>query len=263
MRTGIIAGLAGAIATIWVLTVMLPDDPILNTSISIAITSGIAMTAAIIVAAKQKTNGLYGITYIAFAIGLACWFAGEMIWVYDNMILGKEPTQLSLADIPWLALYGFFGYYVFKTYQFFGYAVNKQHIIMVVSMVAMVLAYTTYAILNSPDLIESPAVMTVRLLYPFGDAVLIVPSVLLLITLRHGLLTYTPWLFASAGLILIAAADILFTNISLHGASDLFAIAFPLYNAGNLTLTGALIWYSKFGMYDQSRAKDSFQERNR
>ena len=44
---------------------------------------------------------------------------------------------------------------------------------------------------------------------------------------------------------------------------DLRQIAFPPYNAGNLTLAGALIQYNKFGIYDQSAAIDSFQEKNR
>jgi len=263
MRAKIIAALACAVASIWVLTILLPDNLILNTPISVAITSGIAISAAIAVVAKQKTTGLYGRTHVALAIGLACWFAGQMIWTYDNIIVGKEPTQLSLADIPWLALYGFGGYYVFKIYRFFGYSVNRYHFAVVVSSVALIIAYTTYSILDSQELIESPVVAAVRILYPLGDAVLLVPSVILLITLRHGLLTYTPWLFASVALVLIAAADILFTNISLLGAFDLLPIAFPLYNAGNLTLAGALIWYSRFGIYDQNKAADSFKEKNR
>jgi hypothetical protein len=263
MRARIIGGLAGTIGAIWILTILLPDNPILNTPLSEAITSGMAMVAAIVVASRQKADGLYGSTHVALAAGLVCWFAGTMIWTYDNIIAGKEPTQLSVADIPWLMLYAFFGYYIFKMYKFFGYAVNKYHLMAVISTVSIVIAYTTYATVNSLDQVESPAVMVVRLLYPFGDAVLIIPSVLLLIALRHGLLTCTPWLFVSAALLLIAAADILFTNISLFGTFDLLPIASPLYDAGNLTFVGGLLWYIRFGMYDQGRAADLFRKRNR
>lgn len=261
-RARIIAALAGAIAAIWILTILLPDNVILNSSASVTITASIPLAAAIVVMVKQKTTGLYGKTYVAFAIGLACWFAGEMIWTYDNAIAGKEPTQLSVADIPWLALYAFFGYYIIKTYQFFGHAVNRYHVIAVASIVGVIVANTTYAILSSLGQVE-PLVMAVRLSYPIGDAVLIVPSLILLITLRHGLLTYTPWLLVSVGLLLIAAADILFSNMSLLGTFDLRQVAFPLYNAGNLAFASALIWYNKFGIYDQNRAADSFQEMNR
>jgi hypothetical protein len=261
-RSRIIATLAAAVATIWIFTILLPDNVILNTPASVTITAGFALAAAIVVIVKQKTTGLYGKTYVALAVGLACWFAGEMIWTYDNVIAGKEPAQLSVADMPWLALYAFFGYYIIKTYRFFGRSINKYHVIVVVAIVGAVMANTTYALLSSLGQIEA-LVVAVRLANPIGDAVLIVPSLLLLITLRHGLLTYTPWLFVSVGLILIAAADILFSNIMLLGAFDLRQVAFPLYNAGNLTFAGALAWYFRFGIYDQNRAKDSFQEKNK
>ncbi|HEX2013962.1 MAG TPA: hypothetical protein VLA68_01920, partial [Nitrososphaera sp.] len=98
---------------------------------------------------------------------------------------------------------------------------------------------------------------------PIGDAVLIVPSVLLLLTLRHGLITYTPWLFISVGLILIAAGDITFSNMSLLPTVDLSVVTFPLYNAGNLAFAAALIWYNRFGIYDRNKALNIFQEGNR
>jgi hypothetical protein len=103
----------------------------------------------------------------------------------------------------------------------------------------------------------------IRLSYPIGDAVLIIPSILLLITLRHGLLTYTPWLFSSVALILITAADILFSNVAFFGVVDVYKVAFPLYNAGNLTFVGALFWHSKFGIYDHNNAIAAFKQRNR
>ncbi|MEW6603275.1 MAG: hypothetical protein AB1351_01135 [Thermoproteota archaeon] len=263
MRTRLILLLAAAVGAIWLATIFLPDDPILNTSISTTITAGMSFVAAMLVIARQKPGGLYGRTYTALAIGLACWFAGEMIWTYDNMIAGKEAAQLSLADIPWLMLYAFFGYHVFKTYQFFGFSVNKYHLLVVVATVGTMTAVTMYSILSALGDFRSPAVAMVRLSYPIGDAVLIVPSVLLLITLRHGLLTYTPWLFSSVALILIAVADILFSNIALFGTADVYRIAFPLYNAGNLFFFSALIWYNKFGIYDKSKVIEIFQERNR
>lgn len=263
LRTRIILSLMAAVGAIWLATIFLPDDAILNTSLSTTMTAGMSFVAAMLVIARQKPGGLYGKTYTALAIGLACWFAGEMIWTYDNLIAGKEAAQLSLADIPWLALYAFFGYYVFKTYQFFGFAVNKYHLLVVVATVGTIIAVTMYSILSALGDFGSLAVAMVRLSYPIGDAVLIVPSVLLLITLRHGQLTYIPWLFSSVALILIAVADILFSNIALSGTVDVYKIAFPLYNTGNLVFFSALLWYDKFGIYDQIKAIEAFQERNR
>jgi hypothetical protein len=265
MRQVIMAALVMAIAVIAVLINLFPNEVMLNSSVSVTATAGVAMAISIVIAFKQKMDGLYGKINAALAIGLVCWFAGEVMWTYDNIIIGKELAELSLADASWLALYGFFGYYIFKSYCFFGNTVNKYHAIVVIGGVAALMAntlFTVYSTLESAQTL-SPLTVAVRLAYPVGDAVLIVPSLLLLITLRHGLLTYTPWLLISVALILIAAGDVLFSSMSLPADFDLGRIAFPLYNAGNLCFAGALVWYSMFGVYDQRRALKSYQEKNR
>jgi hypothetical protein len=265
MRQVIMTALALAIAAIAVLINLFPDEVMLNSSVSVTATAGIAMVISIVIAFKQKMDGLYGKINAALAIGLVCWFAGEVIWTYDNIIIGREPAELSLADAPWLALYGFFGYYIFKSYRFFGNTVNKYHAIVVIGGVAALMANTIFTVYSTLESVQtlSPLTVAIRLAYPVGDAILIAPSLLLLITLRHGLLTYTPWLLISIALILIAAGDVLFSNISLLAEFDLSTIAFPLYNAGNLCFVGALVWYNMFGVYDRSRALKSYQERNR
>lgn len=264
IRKIILVVLGTGIAVICAVTLLTPNDMVFNTPVSVTITAGIAASAALTVALKHKLSGLYGKTYLALAAGLICWFAGEMIWTYDNVIVGSAPSTISIAEAPWLALYGFFGYYVFKTYRFFGYAVNRLHLIVVLSGVSVLMASTTYSVLNSlAGGMQSEPLLMVRLVYPIGDAVLIVPSVLLLLTLRHGLLTYAPWLFVSIALILTAGADILFSHMSLLENFYLSWIIFPLYNAGNLAFTAALIWYNKFGSYDHSRALQLFQQDNK
>lgn len=264
IRKIILVILATGIGVIFAATVSNPNDKVFDTPVSVTVTAGIAASAAIIVALKHKLSGLYGKTYVALAAGLICWFAGEMIWTFDNVIAGSAPSTVSMAEAPWLALYAFFGYYVFKTYRFFGYAVSKRHLILVLLGVSGLIASTTYSVLNSLEgSMQSEPLLMVRLVYPIGDAVLIVPSVLLLLTLRHGLLTYTPWLFMSVALILIAGADILFSHVSLLEIFDLSWIIFPLYNAGNLAFTAALIWYNKFGIYDHSKAMQLFQQHNK
>ena len=264
MRRGIALGIAMTYVTITISILVYPTNNLLNSPASVTLSAGVATAAAAVVVFRQKTSGLYGRTYVALALGLSCWFVGELIYTYESVILGSPPTTLSLAEVPWLSLYGFFGYYVFKTYQFFGYAVKQSHTIIVLAGVSVLMAVTTSSVLNSlGTAVQDEPLLIIRLLYPIGDAVLIAPSVLLLLTLRHGLLTYTPWLFISIGLILIAAADIAFSNESLIQIADLGVITFPLYNAGNLAFAGALIWYSSFGIYDKGKALSAFQKGNR
>lgn len=264
MRRGIALSIAMTYVTITISILVYPTNNLLNSPASVTLSAGVATAAAAVVVFRQKTSGLYGRTYVSLALGLACWFVGELIYTYDSVILGSPPATLSLAEVPWLSLYAFFGYYVFKTYQFFGYAVKRSHTITVLAGVSVLMAITTSSVLNSlGTAVQDEPLLIIRLLYPIGDAVLIAPSVLLLLTLRHGLLTYTPWLFISIGLILIAAADIAFSNESLIHIADLGVISFPLYNAGNLAFAGALIWYSRFGIYDKGKAMNAFQKGNR
>jgi hypothetical protein len=264
MRRAIAAVIASAYGVITILILAYPVDNLLNSPMSVTVTAGIALAAATAVVLRQKASGLYGKTYVALTIGLACWFAGEFIYTYESVFAGSSFSTISIAEGPWLALYAFFGYYIFKTYRFFGYAVKRNHLLIVLAGVSLLMAVTTSSILNSlGSAVENDPLLLVRLLYPIGDAVLLAPSVLLLLTLRHGLLTYTPWLFISIGLVMIAAADIAFSNMSLLQITDLGVITFPLYNAGNLAFAGALLWYSRFGIYDQGKALNSFQEGNR
>jgi hypothetical protein len=264
MRRIIASIVAISFATMAVMIIAYPSGNLLNSAASVTVTAGVATAAAAAVVFRQKTGGLYGRTYVALTLGLACWFAGELLYAYESVLLGSTASALSVAEIPWLSLYAFFGYYVFKTYRFFGYAVKKSHTLIVLAGVSLLMALTTSSVLTSlGSAVDTEPLLLVRLLYPIGDAVLIAPSVLLLLTLRHGLLTYTPWLFISVGLILIAAGDITFSNSSLLQIENLGVITFPLYNAGNLAFAGALVWYSKFGIYDRSKALNAFQEGNR
>jgi hypothetical protein len=264
MRRIIASVVATSFAAIAIMIAAYPSGNLLNSPASVTVTAGVATAAAVAVVLRQKTGGLYGKTYAALAIGLGCWFTGELLYTYESVILGSTPSALSVAEMPWLLLYAFFGYYVFKTYRFFGYAVKRSHVFTVLAGVSLLMALTTSSVLNSlGSAVDTEPLLLVRLLYPIGDAVLIAPSVLLLLTLRHGLLTYTPWLFVSIGLILVAAGDITFSNSSLLQIEDLGVITFPLYNAGNLAFAGALIWYSKFGIYDRSKALHAFQQGNR
>jgi hypothetical protein len=261
----IIASLVAATwAAISLAIFLYPSGNLLNSPAFVTLTAGIATASAAAVVFRQKTGGLYGKTYAALALGLACWFIGELLYTYDSVILGSPPSSLSIAEVPWLSLYAFFAYYVFKTYRFFGYAVKRSHFFAVLAGVSGLMALTTSSVLNSlGSAAETEPLLLIRLLYPIGDAVLIAPSVLLLITLRRGLLTYTPWLFISIGLILVAAGDIMFSNWSLLQIEDLGMITYPIYNAGNLAFAGGLIWYNAFGIYDRGKALSAFQERNR
>lgn len=264
MRRAIGIAITTSFTAMFMVILVQPEGNALNSPLSVTVTAAIATAAAFSVVLSQRTSGLYGRTYLALAIGLGCWFTGELVYSYETMVLQAPLGTISMAEVPWLATYGFFGYYVFRTYRFFGFAAKGTHMLAVLVGVSIMMALTTFALMSSfgGGLSDNQSLI-VRLVYPIGDAALIAPSLLLLLTLRNGLLTYTPWLFISVGLIMIAGADIAFTNMTFLMFENLGAIFFPLYNAGNLAFAGALIWHRKFGIYDQNLALTAFQEGNR
>ena len=248
-----------------IFTIFVSSDKTASSDISVVITAGVAMLAAMIIVYRQRFGGLYGRTYAALLLGTACWFVGEFLWTFYEVIAGIELPEASMADVFWLVGYFFFAYYSFKIYQYFSIVVNKKHLFSVSVIAAIFIANVMYPIVSSIDVSTEEEMLTAffRIAYPIGDAMLIIPAVLLLITLRDGRITFTPWLLISIALIITAAADILFSYLTLSELEDIQWISNLLYDAGNMTIAGALVWYAKFAIYDASKAFKTFQENNR
>jgi diguanylate cyclase len=260
----IIVILVSAIFVDTIFTIFISSDKTATGDVSVTITAGMAMLAAMVIVYRQGLRGLYGKTYAALFIGTACWFVGEFLWTFYEVIAGIELPEASMADIFWLAGYFFFAYHLFKTYQFFSGAINRKHLFVVSLVTTLLIVNIMYPIIAPLQITSDEEMLTAffRVAYPVGDAMLIVPAVLLLVTLREGNITFTPWLLISIALIITAAADILFSYLTL-AAVEIEWIDNLLYDAGNLTLAGALVWYNKFVIYDAKGTFKAFQERNR
>lgn len=262
------------VATIAAITLLISANPwgIFDSFFSASMTGGIAFAFSVVVVARQRAGGLFGKTHIAVSIGLACWVAGQAIWAYETLTVGREPSDLSVADIPWLALYIPFGYYIYATYRYFGRAVSRHHLIIVAGIVAALtfnamystfLAYESAMAHSAAQGKTNLLAAVVRSAYPVGDAVLVAPALLLLVTLRKGILTYTPWLFAASALVITAGADMLFTEMALLKLYDLSGLTYTLYNAGNLSFAGGLYWYNRFIIFSDKKIIEEFQRANR
>ncbi len=223
------------------------------TDIEVMVTAGIAAGLAAVVVARQGLRGLHGMTYAALAIGAAMWLRGEVVWVYYEVGLKIELPSYSSADVFWLLGYGFFGYHLFRTYLYFAKTISRAPIVAIGSAVIFSLSYLFYQVFATTDFRTLDGIITFafRISYPVGDLVLIMPSILLLITLRKAKLHYSPWFFMSVALLITAAADTIFSYFSLTGLSEIEWIANLLYDAGNLCLAGGLYWYNRFVIFNE------------
>ena len=227
------------------------------TDIEVTITAGIAAGFAIIVVARQGLDGLHGRTYAALAIGAIMWFVGEILWTYQEVIMQIDLPAYSMADVFWLLGYPFFGYHLLKTYKYFSKSVNKAGLAVISSGAGILISILIYQIFNVSDFGTIDGIMTsmFRASYPIGDLVLIIPSVLLLVTLRKAKLHFTPWFFISVALLITACADSLFSYLSLIGQIETEWVANLLYDLANLGLAGGLYWYNRFIVFDEKRAQ--------
>ena len=227
------------------------------TDIEAMLTAGTAAVLATIVVARQGIDGLHGKTYAALAIGMLMWFSGEIVWTYYEVGLQIELPSYSMADVFWLFGYGFIGYHLFKTYVYFSKVMNKAGIIAVGFAASVAISFLVYWMFLDSNLETIDGVITFlfRISYPVGDFVLIVPSILLLATLRNAKLHFSPWFFISIAFLVTAAADILFSYFSLLEKFEGEWVANLLYNSANLCLAGGLYWYNKFILFDPAKAE--------
>jgi len=225
------------------------------TNIEVCITSGLATSFALLVVIRQGLSGLHGKTYAALAIGMASWFMGELIWTYGEVMLGTNAQSNSLADVFWLTGYGFLGYNLAKMYAYFDRVVNKWTMITIstgIGFIVSALIYQIFLIASFGSVNES-LVFMLRTAYPIGDFIILVPSIVLMITLKSAKLHFSPSFFIALSLFITGLADIVFSYVSLAKLSDAEWMAAPIYNFAYLGIAGALYWYNRFVIFDEKR----------
>ena len=241
--------------------IIFPDDEnrpfFSNWTINAAAAAALGMS--LIVTGRQKFDGLYGRMYAAFAAGLALWFVAELLWTYYELGAGIDPFP-SLADAFWIAGYAPFAYHLIATYRFFGQVVKPPVIIAVSAAVMVFVSYTSSLVFAASEEFIA-AVISVS--YVVLDAVLIVPAIIVLASLRGGKLTFTPWFLLSSALLITAAADSGFAYYDAAGMSEEIWVWNVLYNSSYIIMAATLFWHHRFFIYNEKKAKKIWQEENR
>jgi hypothetical protein len=227
------------------------------TNAEVLITTGIAAGLGLLVAVKQGRQGLHGKTYLALALGLAMWTIGEIWWVYYEVSLQNELPDYGVADIFWLAGYGFLGYHLFKNYRYFAPTMSRRLEVVVGAITSVIIAYVMiYAFsLAQGNSFEELTTAAFRISFATGDFVMIFPALLLVVTLRKAKVHFSPWFFIALGLLLTGTADISFAYVSILELIDAEWIANLLYDAANMTVAGGLYWYYKHIVAFGTKAK--------
>jgi len=199
---------------------------------------------------KRKQEGL-----ISLAIGLGFWFAAEAIWAYYRQGLGIEVPYPSVADWAWFAGYGFLALYTYRIMGKVGKTnpIEKSLVLLVSVSVALSLGYIlnlTYGVTQYLSPPEEILALIISVAYPVFDGILLVPSMVILWSLRKGDPSSNQWIMMSISFVVVTIGDIGFGySFALAPAvAEEFEWIWALfYNTGYILIAASILWYSKLG----------------
>ena len=140
--------------------------------------------------------------------------------------------------------------------------IKVYHIVLISLVLAAVLGYSLSIIfgidINNTLLLFSQKEALgniISIAYPILDAILIVPAVAILWDLKRAGSQFTHWIMLSLFIVMVTAGDIGFGYSYVLGeeiAEEQEWIWETFYNAGYISMTAALFWYSGFVIIKRS-----------
>ena len=149
--------------------------------------------------------------WIAMFLGFLLWGVGEILWAYYDLLPGGDVPFPSAADLLWAV--GYLPLWVALWLRFRSIEVRPglgQGLALgVVALVGVVaVRYVLWPVVTYPEY-DRPIERFLDLLYPVGDLVILLGSVLVAVTVRGGRLSL-PWQVISFGMVVLGLADLVF-----------------------------------------------------
>ena len=230
-----------------------PESRALIIDVTAVLTSGAALflSATILLRKhlkKRKQEGL-----ISLSIGLGLWFAAEAIWAYYRQGLGIEVPYPSVADWAWFAGYGFLALYTYRIMGNVGKTnpIEKSLVLLVSVSVALSLGYIlnlTFGVAQYLSPPEEILALTMSVAYPVFDGILLVPSMVILWSLRKGDPSSIQWIMMSLSFVVLTIGDIGFGYsfaLAPSVAEEFEWMWAVFYNTGYMLIAASILWYSK------------------
>jgi hypothetical protein len=177
------------------------------------LTSGAALAVSIIGLLIAHFKKRVDKVILWLFIGLVLWFAAEVTWAYTRQMLGIDLPYPSLADASWIAGYGFLAFYLYKVMRKITVTnpIDKTLVLLVSVAVSLLLGYILNLTFGVADILgfqEDILAPIVSLSYPILDGILLVPSLVILWSLRKGDPFTFNWVLMSMAFALVTIADI-------------------------------------------------------
>jgi hypothetical protein len=219
------------------------------------ITGAIASTLAVIAVWRHGIHGLHGKSYLFLMLGLISWFSAEFTLMYYYYILHiGEQRLVSLADGFWFAGYVFLTLHLFTVLRSLRSTIKLGIVVLASIATVLFVIFNVLNLLSSEFLIDVDfAAFVVTIAYPILDLALIIPSAIILVSLRRDYQHSIPWFLSSLSLLVNAIADDGYVYDFVNGATQNLWIWDLFYVTDFIIMSGALFWYNKFHISNELR----------
>jgi hypothetical protein len=221
------------------------------------ITAAIASILGIIAICRYGIHGLHGKSYLFLTLGLISWFSADFTLLYDYYALGIEEQRLvTTTDALWFAGYVFLALHLFIIIRSLQIKIKSKLVIGVSIITVLFISYNLVKLLSYDSDIEDDFIaIIVTLLYPILDFILIIPSSIILVTVRKDYEHNIPWFLSSLSLLVNAIADDGYVNDFVTGNSENLWFWELFYITDFIIMSGALFWYNKFHISNSKKFK--------
>ncbi len=221
------------------------------------ITAATASILCIIVICRYGIHGLHGKSHLFLALGIISWFSADFTLLYNYYALGIEEQRLvTITDALWFAGYGFLALHLFIVIRSLHIKIKSKVVIVVSIITVLFISYNLVNLLSYDFHTDDDFIaIIVTILYPILDFILIIPSSIILVTLRKDYEHNIPWFLSSLSLLVNAIADDGYVNDFVTGNSENLWFWELFYITDFIIMSGALFWYNKFHVSHSKKIK--------
>ena len=221
------------------------------------ITAATASILCIIAIYRYGIHGLHGKSYLFLALGIISWFSADFTLLYNYYAMGIEEQRLvTITDALWFVGYGFLALHLFIVIRSLHIKIKSKVVIVVSIITVFFISYNLVNLFSYDWNIEDDFIaIIVTILYPILDFILIIPSSIILVTLRKDYEHNIPWFLSSLSLLVNAIADDGYVNDFVTGNSENLWFWELFYITDFIIMSGALFWYNKFYISHSKKIK--------
>ena len=200
-------------------------------------------------------------------LGLSSWFCADFSLLYYYYALGIEEQILaSVTDGFWFAGYVFLALHLSTILRSLRSTIKLRVVIITSILTVLFVSYNLLILISSEkEEEEFPAnevdsvTFLVTIAYPILDLILIVPSAIILASLRKDYEQSIPWFLSSLSLLINAVADDGYVIDFVSGNSQNLWFWDLFYVTDFIIMAGALFWYNKFHISNELTKKKTIE----